>query len=146
MPVNPVTLKADIDSQITNKTAPYSISNIDVGSRMKDIVDLNTQGTSRPERVLVSTTVSTILMPTEYRFVNLWLRNSSPYDLVFHLNYPLATIPTGQSSWKEIELPANTWKDIDIGKTFHVQTLLTMTEVTGVDFSATPIIALIDRR
>jgi len=38
----PSALKALIDSQVTDKTTPYSISNVDVGERMKDIVDLVT--------------------------------------------------------------------------------------------------------
>src|SRR4051812_6510139 len=36
----PADLKALIDAQITDKTLPYSISNVDVGDRLKDIVDL----------------------------------------------------------------------------------------------------------
>jgi hypothetical protein len=36
----PSVLKTSIDNQITNKTQPYSIDNVDVGNRMKDIVDL----------------------------------------------------------------------------------------------------------
>jgi hypothetical protein len=33
-------LKILIDQQITDKTQPYSISNIDEGNRLKDIIDL----------------------------------------------------------------------------------------------------------
>jgi hypothetical protein len=33
-------VKASIDEQITNKTAPFSIDNKDVGARMKDVADL----------------------------------------------------------------------------------------------------------
>ena len=40
----PASVKTAIDSQITNKTAPFSISNIDVGSRLKDIIDLIQNG------------------------------------------------------------------------------------------------------
>lgn len=36
----PTSLKNLIDEQITDKTLPYSIDNVDVGQRMKDIVDL----------------------------------------------------------------------------------------------------------
>lgn len=36
----PSQLKTSIDAQITDKTNPYSIDNVDVGSRMKDIIDL----------------------------------------------------------------------------------------------------------
>lgn len=36
----PSQIKSAIDQQITNKTAAYSISNVDVGNRMKEIVDL----------------------------------------------------------------------------------------------------------
>ena len=38
----PTSVKAAIDEQITNKTLPYSIDNVDVGERLKDIVDLFT--------------------------------------------------------------------------------------------------------
>jgi hypothetical protein len=36
----PAQLKDLIDQQITDKTAPYSIDNIEVGERLKDIIDL----------------------------------------------------------------------------------------------------------
>jgi hypothetical protein len=38
----PSQLKTSIDTQITNKTQPYSISNVDTGNRLKDIIDLIT--------------------------------------------------------------------------------------------------------
>ena len=37
--INPTALKNDIDTKITVKTAPYSISNVDVGILLKKIVD-----------------------------------------------------------------------------------------------------------
>lgn len=40
MPFTADTLKAKIDADITNKTAPYSISNVDVGVDMKAMIDL----------------------------------------------------------------------------------------------------------
>lgn len=36
----PSQIKAGIDSEITNKTGAYSISHVDVGTRMKQIVDV----------------------------------------------------------------------------------------------------------
>jgi hypothetical protein len=39
MPINPTTLKALIDTQITNETVDFAITPAEVGGRMKDIVD-----------------------------------------------------------------------------------------------------------
>lgn len=43
MPINPTTLKALIDTQITNETVDFAITPNEVGSRMKDIIDYTTE-------------------------------------------------------------------------------------------------------
>jgi hypothetical protein len=43
MPINPTTLKALIDTQITNETVDFAITPTEVGSRMKDCVDYTTE-------------------------------------------------------------------------------------------------------
>jgi hypothetical protein len=43
MPINPTTLKALIDTQITNETVNFAITPTEVGSRMKDTIDYTTE-------------------------------------------------------------------------------------------------------
>lgn len=43
MPINPTTLKALIDTQITNETVDFSITPGEVGGRMKDTIDYTTE-------------------------------------------------------------------------------------------------------
>jgi hypothetical protein len=43
MPINPTTLKALIDTQITNETVDFAITPTEVGSRMKDTIDHTTE-------------------------------------------------------------------------------------------------------
>jgi hypothetical protein len=43
MPINPTTLKALIDTQITNETIDFAITPTEVGSRMKDTIDYTTE-------------------------------------------------------------------------------------------------------
>ena len=43
MAINPTTLKALIDAQITNETVDFSITPTEVGSRMKDTIDYTTE-------------------------------------------------------------------------------------------------------
>jgi hypothetical protein len=43
MPINPTTLKALIDTQITNETVDFAITPAEVGGRMKDTVDYTTE-------------------------------------------------------------------------------------------------------
>jgi len=43
MPINPTTLKALIDTQITDETVDFAITPTEVGERMKDIVDYATE-------------------------------------------------------------------------------------------------------
>ncbi len=43
MPINPTTLKALIDTQITNETIDFAITPAEVGGRMKDAIDYTTE-------------------------------------------------------------------------------------------------------
>lgn len=43
MPINPTTLKAQIDSEITNETVDFAITPAEVGGRMKDAIDYTTE-------------------------------------------------------------------------------------------------------
>jgi len=43
MPINPTTLKAQIDTEITNETVDFAITPGDVGGRMKDSIDYTTE-------------------------------------------------------------------------------------------------------
>jgi hypothetical protein len=43
MAINPTTLKALIDTQITNETVNFAITPLEVGGRMKDTVDYTTE-------------------------------------------------------------------------------------------------------
>lgn len=96
----------------------------------------------RPERRIV--TGDTIIpMLAEWDLVKVAIKNPSPYDLVFHLNYPVLGPPG--DPWREIEVAANSHVDYPISKTFWTDTVVTFTEVTGNDYSGTPIILRITR-
>lgn len=43
MPINPTTLKALIDTQITNETVDFAITPAEVGGRLKDAIDYTTE-------------------------------------------------------------------------------------------------------
>lgn len=61
MPINPTTLKAQIDSEITNETVDFAITPAEVGGRMKDCVDYTTEqiaGVSSVVKVLKTTITS----------------------------------------------------------------------------------------
>lgn len=49
MPINPTTLKALIDTQITNETVDFAITPTEVGSRMKDTIDYTTEQSALAE-------------------------------------------------------------------------------------------------
>jgi hypothetical protein len=51
MPINPTTLKAQIDTEITNETVDYSITPAEVGGRMKEIVDYTTEQSALKENL-----------------------------------------------------------------------------------------------
>lgn len=99
---------------------------------------------NRPERKTI-TGNTTIDMLAEYKFVGIAIKNPSAFDLVFHLNCPTLTPPPG-TQWQVIEVPANSTIDFQINQTFWVNTMINMIEQTGVNFSATPLILLIDRK
>jgi len=46
MAINPTTLKAQIDTEITNETVDFAITPAEVGGRMKDCVDYTTEQSS----------------------------------------------------------------------------------------------------
>lgn len=56
MPINPTTLKASIDTQITNETVDFAITPAEVGGRMKDCVDYTTEQSALKENVITATT------------------------------------------------------------------------------------------
>lgn len=100
--------------------------------------------TNRPEERSI-TGNTTIVMLAKFKFVGIAIKNPSAFDLVFHLNYPALTPPPG-TQWQVIEVPANSTIDFQINQTFWTTTSINMIEQTGVDFSATPVILLIDRK
>lgn len=56
MPINPTTLKASIDTQITNETVDFAITPSEVGGRMKDCVDYTTEQAALKENLITPTT------------------------------------------------------------------------------------------
>lgn len=56
MPINPTTLKALIDTQITNETVNFAITPAEVGGRMKDAIDYTTEQVAAKQDTLVSAT------------------------------------------------------------------------------------------
>jgi hypothetical protein len=56
MPINPTTLKALIDTQITNETVNFAITPTEVGSRMKDTIDYTTEQIALKQDILESGT------------------------------------------------------------------------------------------
>lgn len=60
MPINPTTLKALIDTQITNETVDFAITPAEVGDRMKDTIDYTTEQVGASELLVnKSTNVAT---------------------------------------------------------------------------------------
>jgi hypothetical protein len=60
MSINPTTLKAQIDSEITNEIVDFAITPAEVGGRMKDIVDYTTENVV-VKKIKVSLSSSQIL-------------------------------------------------------------------------------------
>ena len=61
MPINPTTLKALIDTQITNETVDFAITPAEVGGRMKDTIDYTTEQAGLKQDELVGgTNIKTI--------------------------------------------------------------------------------------
>lgn len=110
----------------------------------QEVIDL--LGRARPERVSLTVSNNTIDMPAEYRLVNLAIKNPSAFDLVFYANYPAFEPPAPGDNWIEIEVPAGKHVDVTINKTFWTATSISFNEQSGEDFSATPVIMLIDRK
>lgn len=61
MAINPTTLKALIDTQITNETVDFAITPAEVGARMKDCVDYTTEQASAVKVLKTTITSSQIL-------------------------------------------------------------------------------------
>jgi len=60
MPINPTTLKALIDTQITNETVDFAITPAEVGGRIKDTIDYTTEQIGASELLVnKSTNVAT---------------------------------------------------------------------------------------
>jgi hypothetical protein len=104
-------------------------------------------GAYRPERKEV-TGNTTIVMGAEFRLVNIAINNPSSYALEFHINRIGGSPGT---PWLTMVVPALTKKDFlvsnqQVNNTFWVDETINLTEVSGNDFSSTPVIFLIDRR
>lgn len=56
MSINPTTLKASIDTQITNETVDFAITPSEVGGRMKDCVDYTSEQSALKENLITPTT------------------------------------------------------------------------------------------
>jgi hypothetical protein len=70
MPINPTTLKALIDTEITNETVDFAITPAEVGGRMKDTVDYTTEQSALKEDLTNKSTnvalgTSDTLYPTQ---------------------------------------------------------------------------------
>jgi hypothetical protein len=60
MPINPTTLKAQIDTEITNETVDFAITPAEVGGRLKDAIDYTTEQSALAEKLVnKSTNVTT---------------------------------------------------------------------------------------
>ena len=51
MPINPTTLKALVDTQITNETVDFAITPAEVGGRLKDSIDYTTEQSALAEKL-----------------------------------------------------------------------------------------------
>lgn len=51
MPINPTTLRALVDTQITNETVDFAITPAEVGSRLKDSIDYTTEQSALAEKL-----------------------------------------------------------------------------------------------
>lgn len=75
MPINPTTLKALIDTEITNETVDFAITPAEVGGRMKDAVDYTTEQIAG-----ISSVAKTIKVTITY--AELLLLNTTPKELL----------------------------------------------------------------
>mgnify|MGYP000884514548 CR=1 FL=1 len=95
MPINPTTLKALIDTQITNETVDFAITPNEVGSRIKDAVDYTTEQKALSEVLTNKSTnvnlgTSDTLYPTQ-KAVKTYT-DSAIGDAVFDINQDLSTL------------------------------------------------------
>lgn len=91
MPILQGALKADIDAKITNKTAPYSISNIEVGNLMKQMVDLVF------EQVGGSSLLETIITTSDPQPYTIVAKNLLEFIVILPVSdcYPFASTISG---------------------------------------------------
>lgn len=95
MPINPTTLKALIDTQITNETVDFAITPAEVGGRMKDTIDYTTEQKALSEVLTNKSTnvnlgTSDTLYPTQKAVKTYVDGNMS--DAVFDINQDLANL------------------------------------------------------
>jgi hypothetical protein len=75
MPINPTTLKALIDTQITNETVDFAITPAEVGGRMKDAIDYTTEQING-----VSSSAKSVKVTITY--AQLLLLNTNPKEIL----------------------------------------------------------------
>ncbi len=107
------------------------------------INNISTSVIGRPQRIEVTGDTS-ITMLAEYKLVGIAIKNPSAYALRFYVDF-ITVGPVGDP-FIDIEVPAGGTVDVEVSKTFWVDTTLNITEQTGADFSGTPVIFLIDRK
>lgn len=95
MPINPTTLKALIDTQITNETVDFAITPAEVGGRMKDTIDYTTEQKALSEVLTNKSTnvnlgTSDTLYPTQNAVKTFVQVNIA--DTLFDINQDLADL------------------------------------------------------
>ena len=95
MPINPTTLKALIDTQITNETVDFAITPAEVGGRMKDTIDYTTEQKALSEVLTNKSTnvnlgTSDTLYPTQNAVKTYVQVNIA--DTLFDINQDLADL------------------------------------------------------
>ena len=98
MPINPTTLKTQIDTEITNETVDFSITPAEVGGRMKDIIDLVSEQTvSATKTVKVSLSQSQLLNIATVPMLILENTNAAIYRIPISIviTKPSGTLYTG---------------------------------------------------
>jgi len=99
MPINPTTLKALIDTQITNETVDFAITPAGVGGRMKDAIDYTTEQVGAKQDTLVSgTNIKTVNGTSVLGSGNLVISAGLPYlESSFKVNQSGTSNPTASN-------------------------------------------------
>jgi hypothetical protein len=99
MPINPTTLKALIDTQITNETVDFAITPAEVGGRMKDAIDYTTEQSGAKQDTLESgTNIKTINGTSVLGSGDLVIGSSLPYlESSFKVNQSGTSNPTASN-------------------------------------------------